>query len=159
MTATTSEWDVVLRPRLVPYVAYLVAFVIATAGIVVGFLLKIRYTGADIQPADQVAMGVLGVILGGATLLLATPRVRIGPAGIGVRNILTERIVPWSDVVDVSFPEGKRWGRVDLADYEYVPVLAIQSIDGERAVASMDTLRTLLAKYRPAVTGSPDLTG
>jgi len=73
--------------------------------------------------------------------------------------VLTERIVPWSDVVDVSFPEGKRWGRVDLADYEYVPVLAIQSIDGERAVASMDTLRTLLAKYRPAVTGSPDLTG
>jgi hypothetical protein len=43
---------------------------------------------------------------------------------------------------------------VDLADYEYVPVLAVQAVDGERAVASMDTLRLLLDKYRPDVTGS-----
>jgi hypothetical protein len=154
MTTTTSDWDVVLRPRWTPYVAYTAAFVIAATGIVVGLLLKIRYTGATIQPADQVAMGGLGVILAAAVLLLATPRVRVGPAGIGVRNIVTERVISWSDVVDVSFPEGARWARVDLADYEYVPVLAIQSVDGERAVASMDTLRDLLAKYRPPVTGS-----
>ena len=149
MTTTDSDWDVVLRPRLTPYVAYVAAGVVATAGIVVGFLLKIRYTGAIIQTADQVSMGVLGVILAGAILLLATPRLRIGPAGIGVRNILTERVVPWSDVVDVSFPPSARWARVDLADYEYVPVLAIQAIDRERAVTSMDTLRTLRDKYRP----------
>jgi hypothetical protein len=154
MTTTTSDWDVVLRPRRTPYVAYVTAFVIAVTGIVVGFLLKIRYTGATIQPADQVAMGGLGVILAAAILLLATPRVRVGPAGIGVRNILTERVISWSDVVDVSFPKGARWARVDLADYEYVPVLAIQSVDGERAVASMDTLRELLARYRPPLTGS-----
>ncbi|BBY61304.1 PH domain-containing protein [Mycolicibacterium sarraceniae] len=149
MTTTNCDWDVVLRPRLTPYVAYIAAFVVATAGIVIGFLLKIRYTGAIIQTADQVSMAVLGVILAAAILLLATPRVRVGRAGIGVRNLLTERVVPWRDVVDVSFPQGARWARVDLADYEYVPVLAIQSIDGERAVASMDALRDLLARYRP----------
>lgn len=154
MTTTDSDWDVVLRPRLTPFVAYIAAAIVATAGIVVGLLLKIRYTGAIIQTADQVSMAVLGVILAAAILLLATPRVRVGPAGIGVRNILTERVVPWRDVVDVSFPQGARWARVDLADYEYVPVLAVQSVDGERAVASMDTLRTLLAKYRPDVTGA-----
>ncbi|WP_445170100.1 PH domain-containing protein [Mycolicibacterium sp. Dal123E01] len=152
MTTANSDWDVVLRPRLTPYVAYVVAFVIATAGIVVGFLLKIRYTGATIQPADQVSMGVLGVILAAAVLLLATPRIRLGPAGIGVRNLLTERVVPWPEVVDVSFPQGARWARVDLADYEYVPVFAIQSIDGERAVVAMDTLRAQLVKYRPDLT-------
>ncbi|NTY58943.1 PH domain-containing protein [Mycolicibacterium sphagni] len=154
MTTTDSDWDVVLRPRLTPIVAYIAAVIVATAGIVVGLLLKIRYTGAIIQTADQVSMAVLGVILAAAILLLATPRVRVGPAGIGVRNILTERVVPWRDVVDVSFPQGARWARVDLADYEYVPVLAVQSVDGERAVASMDTLRMLLAKYRPDVTGA-----
>ena len=108
----------VLRPRLTPFVAYVVAFVIATAGIVVGFLLKIRYTGAIIQTADQVSMAVLGVILAAAILLLA-------PRGSGWArrdrgaDILTERVVPWSDVVDVSFPQGARWARVDLADDEY----------------------------------------
>lgn len=155
MTTTDSDWDVVLRPRLTALVAYVVAFVVATAGIVVGFLFKIRYTGAIIQTTDQVAMGVLGVILAGAiVLLLATPRVRVGPAGIGVRNLVVERVVPWSEVVGVSFPQGARWARVDLPDYEYVPVVAIQSVDGERAVASMDALRTLVAKYRPGLTGS-----
>lgn len=148
MTTTDGDWDVVLRPRLTPFVAYVVAFVVATAGIVVGFLLKIRYTGATIQTADQVSMGALGMILAAGILLLTTPRVRVGPAGIGVRNLLIERVVPWPDVVDVSFPQGARWARVDLADYEYLPVFAIQAIDGERAVTAMDTLRSLLAKYR-----------
>lgn len=151
---STSDWDVVVRPRVTPYVAYGAAFVVAASGIVVGFLLKIRYTGATLQTADQVAMGVLGVILAAAILLLATPRLRIGPAGLGVRNILLERVIPWKDVVGVSFPPGARWARVDLADYEYAAVLAIQSVDGERAVRSMDTLRAQLAKYRPDLTGS-----
>ncbi|WP_179475314.1 PH domain-containing protein [Mycolicibacterium vinylchloridicum] len=152
MTTANNDWDVVLRPRLTPLVAYVAAAIVATSGIVVGVLFKVRYTGAIIQTADQVSMGLLGVILAAAILLLATPRVRVGPVGIGVRNILIERVVPWSDVVGVSFPQGARWARVDLADYEYVPVLAIQAIDSERAVASMDTLRTLVDKYR--VTGS-----
>ncbi|APE15266.1 PH domain-containing protein [Mycobacterium crocinum] len=151
---STSDWDVVVRPRVTPYVAYGAAFVVAASGIVVGFLLKIRYTGATLQTADQVAMGGLGVILAAAILLLATPRLRIGPAGLGVRNILLERVIPWTDVVGVSFPPGARWARVDLADYEYAAVLAIQSVDGERAVRSMDTLRAQLAKYRPDLTGS-----
>ena len=151
---STSDWDVVVRPRVTPYVAYAAAFVVAASGIVVGFLLKIRYTGAILQTADQVAMGGLGVILAAAILLLATPRLRIGPAGLGVRNILLERVIPWTDVVGVSFPPGARWARVDLADYEYAAVLAIQSVDGERAVRSMDTLRAQLAKYRPDLTGS-----
>ena len=154
MTETTSRWDIVLRPRVTPYVAYAAAFVVAASGIVVGVLLKIRYTGAILQTADQVAMAVLGLILAAAILLLATPRLRIGPAGLGVRNILLERVIPWSDVVGESFPAGSRWARVDLQDYEYSAVLAIQSVDGERAVQAMDTLRTQLAKYRPDLTGS-----
>jgi len=154
MSESTTEWDVVLRPRLIPIVAYIAAFIVATAGITVGIFSTIKFTGAYIQPADQFAMGLLGIVLGAAILLLAMPRVRIGPAGIGVRNLLVERVVPWDEVVDVSFPEGSRWARVDIADFEYVPVVAIQSVDGERAVEAMETMRSLLATYRPDITRS-----
>lgn len=154
MSRSKGAWDVVLRPRLTPIFAYVAAFIIAAAGITVGFLLKRSFTGAIIQTADQVAVGALGVILGAGILLLAMPRVRVGPAGIAVRNVVLERVVPWNEVVDVSFPEGSRWARVDIADYEYVPVLAIQSVDGERAVDAMDTIRTLMDKYRPDITRS-----
>ena len=154
MSRSAGEWDVVLRPRLTPMFAYGAAFIIATASIVVGFLFNLRYTGAIIQPADQIAVASLGVIVAAAVLLLALPRVRVGPAGIAVRNVVLERLVPWNEVVDVSFPQGSRWARVDIADYEYVPVLAIQAVDGERAVDAMDTLRSLMTKYRPDLSRS-----
>ena len=154
MSQSTGEWDVVVRPRLTPMFAYGAALIIATASIVVGFLFNLRYTGAIIQPADQIAVASLGVIVAAAVLLLALPRVRVGPAGIAVRNVVLERLVPWNEVVDVSFPQGSRWARVDIADYEYVPVLAIQAVDGERAVDAMDTLRSLMIKYRPDLSRS-----
>lgn len=144
----TATWDATVRPHLTPYFAYAAAFVILVAHIAIGFLLKIKSTGVVFQTADQIAFGVLGVILAGLILLLARPRLRIGPDGLSVRNLLTDKLIPWSDVVGVSFPIGARWARVDLPDDEYVPVMAIQSVDKERAVDAMDTVRALVAQYR-----------
>ncbi|MBV9512590.1 MAG: PH domain-containing protein, partial [Mycobacteriaceae bacterium] len=78
------------------------------------------------------------------------PRLRAGKAGIEVRNMLGGKLIAWPDVVDVSFPAGARWARVELADDEYVPVMAIQAVDKERAVVAMDMVRELVARYRPA---------
>jgi Bacterial PH domain len=144
-------WDAVLRPHLTPYFAYGAAFVIAAAHIIVGFLLKVGTTGVYFQTADQIAMGVLGVVIGGLVLLFARPRLRVGPAGISVRNLLTDKLIPWADVVDVSFPTGARWARVDLPDDEYVPAMAIQAVDKQRAVEAMDTVRALVSRYRSQV--------
>ena len=142
-------WDLEVRPYLTPYFAYGAAFVIAAAHIAVGALLKIKSSGVIFQTADQVAMGLLGVIIACIVLLFARPRLRVGPAGVAVRNLLTFRLIPWSDLVGVSFPIGARWARVDLPDDEYVPVMAIQAVDKGRAVEAMDGLRALLVRYRP----------
>jgi photosystem II stability/assembly factor-like uncharacterized protein len=50
----------------------------------------------------------------------------------------------------VSFPAGARWARIDLPDDEYIPLMAIQAVDKDRAVAAMDTVRELLERYRPS---------
>ncbi len=42
-------------------------------------------------------------------------------------------------------------GRVDLPDDEYVPVMAIQAVDKDRAVDAMDRVRDLLVRYRPDI--------
>lgn len=144
-----SAWDLDVKPHLTPYFVYLAAFLVAAAHITVGFLLKIGSSGVLFRTSDQVAMGVLGVVLGGLLLLFARPRVRAGASGIAVRNLLGYKLIPWSDVVDVSFPLGARWARVDLADDEYTPIMAIQAVDKERAVDAMDQLRTLMDRYRP----------
>jgi PH (Pleckstrin Homology) domain-containing protein len=144
-----DTWDVQVRPHLTPYFAYAAAFVIAVAHIAVGLLLKIKSSGVIFQTADQVAIGALGLVIAGFVLLFARPRLRVGTAGLSVRNLLGDRLVPWSDVVGVSFPAGARWARIDLPDDEYIPLMAIQAVDKERAVEAMDTVRTLLSRYRP----------
>ena len=144
----TGSWDAQLRPHLTPYFAYGAAFVIAAAHITVGFLLKVGSTGVVFQTADQVAMALLGIVIAGVVLLFARPRLRIGAAGLSVRNLLGDKLVPWTDVVDVSFPPGARWARVDLPDDEYIPLMAIQAVDKSRAVEAMDTVRALIDKYR-----------
>ncbi|MGV9799799.1 PH domain-containing protein [Mycobacterium sp. NPDC003449] len=145
----TETWDAEIRPYLTPYFAYGAALVIFAAHIAVGVLLKVGSTGVVFQTADQVAIAALGAVIAGAVLLFSRPRLRVGAAGIAVRNLISYRLIPWSDVVGVSFPVGARWARVDLPDDEYIPVMAIQAIDKGRAVDAMDRVRELIDRYRP----------
>jgi hypothetical protein len=146
-----SDWDIEVRPHLTPYFAYGAAALILVAHIAVGALLKIASTGVIFQTADQVAIALLGVVIACVVLLFARPRLRVGAAGVAVRNLFGYKLIPWPDVVDVSFPRGARWARVDLPDDEYIPVMAIQAVDKERAVDAMDRVRDLLARYRPDI--------
>ncbi|MBV8965571.1 MAG: PH domain-containing protein [Mycobacteriaceae bacterium] len=148
--AMREPWELQIRPHLTPYFAYGAAALILAAHVAVGVLLKARSTGVVFQTSDQVAMAGLGVVIAAAVLLFARPRLRAGKAGIEVRNMLGGKLIAWPDVVDVSFPAGARWARVELADDEYVAVMAIQAVDKERAVVAMDMVRELVARYRPA---------
>ncbi|MCP9272766.1 PH domain-containing protein [Mycolicibacterium arenosum] len=150
-----SEWDLVVKPHLTPYFAYAAAIVIATAHIAVGFLLKVGTSGVIFRTADQVAIALLGVVIACIVLLFARPRLRVGADGVAVRNLLTYRLIPWSEVEGISFHRGARWARLDLPDDEYVPVMAIQAIDKGRAVDAMDRVRALVHRYRPDVSSTP----
>ncbi len=147
---THVGWDIEIKPYRTPMFAYAVAVILVVVHVGVGALLKMGSTGVYFQTADQVAMGLLGVILAGAVLMFTRPRLRVGAQGLAVRNLISYRLIPWADVVDVSFPQGARWARVDLPDDEYIPVMAIQAIDKGRAVEAMDQVRVLTDKYLPA---------
>ncbi|MFM9035059.1 MAG: PH domain-containing protein [Mycobacterium sp.] len=146
---TEGQWDAEFRPRVVPRAAYVLAALIALTGIVVA-ILNNRTSGAILRVADQIAMAGLAFALAGViAFVLGRPRLRVGRAGLSVRNVFDDRLIPWPEVVDFTFPPGKRWARVDLQAYEYVPVLAIQLADRQRAVEAMETVRALMARYRP----------
>lgn len=147
MTDDSQTWDVALRPRITPLVAYVVATIVATTAVLAAVFMRVKSTGVVFRTSDQFGLAGVGIVLAAAILLMARPRLRVGSAGLGVRNMLTDRLVPWNDVVDVSFPAGKRWARIELSNDEYVPVLAIQSVDRERAVIAMDTVRAAVARY------------
>lgn len=151
-----TGWDAVIRPHLTPYFAYGAAFVIVAAHIAVGVLLKVGSSGVIFQTADQVGIALLGVVIGCLVLMFARPRLRVGAAGLSVRNLLGNKLIPWSEVVGISFPAGARWARVDLPDDEYIPLMAIQSVDKERAVVAMEQVRELLHTYQQQPGSRPD---
>ena len=143
MTATVFE----ARPRKVRQVAVAAAVVLVAVFTVVGALLRRTSTGVYFRVSDQVAMVLVGLLLAGAALLFARPRVRAGADGVEVRNLIATRTVPWELVLRVSFPEGAPWARIELPDDEYIAVMAIQSADGRKAVQDIRALRAAHAEH------------
>jgi Bacterial PH domain len=136
---------VVVRPRKTMIVAVVAAVAVLTLFVVVAVLLRTADTGVYFRLADQIAMVAIGALIAGGVLLLARPRVRADGDGIEVRNVLVTRTLPWEVVERVAFPDGASWARLELIGDDYLPVLAIQAVDGQRAVDGIRRVRALHA--------------
>ncbi|MQA07610.1 MAG: PH domain-containing protein [Pseudonocardiaceae bacterium] len=139
----TEPERVQFRPRRITWVSVISAVVLIVAFTVVGLLLRSGDTGVRFGVADQVAMVGFGILLAFGALLWARPRVRADAEYIEVRNVLTTQRYSWKLVQQVSFPDGAPWARLELPEDEYVPVMAVQAVDRERAVHAVRTLRAL----------------
>lgn len=142
--ATAAEFQ--FRPRKVRYVAVVLAVLFVAVFTVVAILLRSEWTGAYFQLSDQVAMVGIGLVLAIGVLTFTRSRVRADTSGIEVRNLIGTRRYEWKHVEHVSFPDGASWARLELPDDEYVTIMAIPAIDGERSVVAMRELRRLKAR-------------
>ena len=133
----------IARPRKVRFVSAGFAVVFIAVFTLVAVLLKNTPTGVYFQTSDQIAMIGIGVLLAVGALWFTWPKVSADASGVLVRNMLTAKFVAWSDVVAVSFPDGASYARLELPDDEYIVLMAVQSIDGDRAVAAIRELRKL----------------
>jgi hypothetical protein len=146
---TGTRPALVVRPHKVRQVVIPVAALLVVVFVVLAVTLDGASTGVHLGISDKVSLAVVGLILAGCVLLLARPRVRADARGVEVRNLLFGQMVPWQQIQGVSFPDGAPWARLELPRDEYVPVVAIQAVDGERAVLA---IRELRAWYRHAAT-------
>lgn len=146
-TGEQTTEPVQFRPFYSVIAASVLAVLIIIAFTIVGLLLRQSNTGAVFRPSDQVAMIVLGVLLAGGTMLWAVPRVRADADGVEVRNVLTSKRFGWREVLAISFPDGAAFARLELPDDEYYTVMAVQAVDGWRAV---EAVRALRARHKRA---------
>lgn len=149
MTAPQVDTPVVVRPLRSSVLAWSGAVLVVALFVAIAVVLRNSDTGVFFRLADQVALVVLGLFIAGGLLLLARPRVRADAEGIEVRNVGLARRYAWTDVVRVAFPDGASWARLDLPDYEYFPMMAVQAADRQRAVDAMRRLRALHAAAQP----------
>ncbi|MEV0246528.1 PH domain-containing protein [Nocardia sp. NPDC050712] len=145
--ADAAAWDLEVRPRRAVRTAWISASLIFAVFTIGGIWLRSGSTGVNFRVVDQFAMIGVGLLIAAGILTLTRPRLRVGPQGVSVRNILGDNLFAWRHIRGVSFLPGKSWARLELADDEYVPLLAIRSNDKSRAADAMDHLRELGAKY------------
>ena len=143
-----------VRPRKIAILAGIAATLVVAVMTIVGLTLvrelgEMRQDGIYFRTADAVSMIVLGLLLAGGILLVARPRLRIDVEAIRVRNIFSEKAVPWALVERLAFPEGSQWAQLQMADDEMMQVMAIQAMDKHRAVDALQRARELVAVYAP----------
>lgn len=133
------------RPRKTTVVCVLAAAVVLGTSVVVGLLLKRSEAGTTFHTSDQVAIIVIGALIAVGVLGFARPRVDADAERIVVRNVVRTHDLRWPVVEAITFPDGAAYASLQLHDDETVAVLAIQAVDGERAVRAVSGLRALLA--------------
>jgi hypothetical protein len=147
--APSAPASVMAVPRRMRLVCAVVATAVVVVMVVVGLLLKSSSTGVvSFHTTDQVAIIVLGVVIGAGILLLGRPRVDADADGIRVRNILATHRLPWDLVRAVRFEGSSAWAALALANGDELAVLAVQAADKERAAQAVEGLRSLLAASR-----------
>ena len=143
-------------PRRLRLACAVTAAVIVGVMVVVGVLLKSSSTGVvSFHTSDQVAMIVLGVVLGAGVLALGRPRLDADADGVRVRNVLASYRLSWDMVRGVRFERSAQWATLELANGDEIAVLALQAGDGEPAAAAVEGLRALLAANTPEPVQEP----
>jgi hypothetical protein len=142
-----ADSDVVeARPQLMTRVGWSCAGFVFGAFVIIAIVMPHATAGAHFGVKDQVGTAVLGVILGGAFVMLTRPRLYADRTGVRMRSFLGDwRTVPWDVVVAVEFPRKLRFARLRLPAEETLALYAVQRVDAEQAVDVMRRLRELHA--------------
>jgi hypothetical protein len=152
MSAVNDPAVVEARPVKAGRIANITALVVFVIFIVVAIVMPHANAGATFGWKDQVFTGVLGAIVAGGLHLPARPRLRADTEAVRMRSYLGNwRTIPWDVVVGVEFPRNVRFARLVLPGDETLALYAVQRLDREQAVETMQGLRRLFAATRPSV--------
>lgn len=148
-TAESNQWLMVVKSKKLTMWAWISAIAVVAIHIFMGVVVNVGNTGASITIVDQLAFPVIGLIIAGVCLLFTRARVRVSSYGVEVRNLLNARMYPWKVVYGLSFPRKSKWARLELPDFEFVPMLAMQSADGADVVKAVKHFRDLEDRFMP----------
>lgn len=147
---SSKPWEYEATSPYLRKVAIIWIILVMAAHLFMGFTVGLSFTGATVTTIDKFAFPGVGVIISILSwLALTRPRLRANSDGVEIRNIVGTRFYPWQVIYGLSFPEGSRMARIELPDFEYVPVWALQSGDKQDIVTKVRSFRDLEARYMP----------
>lgn len=147
---TTRPWRLEVASRRMNILAIIAAVVILAVHIFLAVVVAIGDTGTTVTLVDQWGYFLVGVLFAAlAFVALRRPRLRANEDGVQVQNFIGSRFYPWSVIYGLNFPEGAKVARLELPEFEYVPLWALQAADGVDCLRAVEAFRTLEAQYMP----------
>ncbi len=129
------------RPRAVRLVAYGLGLLIVATMVVLAVILP-----EDWRLLDRVLVVGLGLAVAAGLHLLGRPRLIATERNVIVVNGIRTHYLAWPEVLDIRMPVGEPWPSLDLSDGTSLPVMGIQSTDGERAQRGLAEFRSMLSR-------------
>lgn len=93
---------------------------------------------------DRALMIGMGLLIVGGLHALARPRLIAEEKRVLVVNGIRTHVLSWEEILDIQMPVGEPWPCVDLSDGTSLPVMGIQSTDGESAHQKIEEFRQML---------------
>lgn len=147
---STKPWKFEARSPHLKRVALIWIAVVMAVHVFMAAVVDVEFTGVTITGIDKFAFIGVGLLISAVSwVMLTRPRVRANEDGVQVTNFIGTRFYPWVLIYGLSFPKGSRTARLELPEFEYVPLWAIHVGDKERALEAVDQFRGLEAKYMP----------
>ncbi|AZA09206.1 PH domain-containing protein [Corynebacterium pseudopelargi] len=147
---SNKPWTLTIVSRKMRLWAIIAATVIVLLHVFLAIVVAIGDTGTTVTVIDQWGYFLVGVLLAAIVFIaLWRPRVQANEDGVEVRNFLGTKFYPWVVIYGLNFPEGAKMARLELPDFEYVALWALQASDGAQAVADVQAFRALEARYMP----------
>lgn len=147
---STRPWELEVTSARLKVLSWVAAAVVMAVHIFMSVVVGVGETGTALTTVDRFAFFGVGVVL--SLLVFAAlqrPRVRVNADGVEVRNFIGTRFYHWSVVYGLAFPRGSRMARLELPDFEYVPMWAMQSADRASIVGDVEKFRALETRYMP----------
>lgn len=149
-STSTKPWELEVRSNYLKRVAAGWIVLVMAVHIFMAAVVDLQFSGVTITGLDKFAFVGVGLIISIVSWIgLTRPRVRANEDGVEVTNFIGSRFYPWVVIYGLAFPKGSRMARLELPDFEYVPLWAIHAGDKERALAAVESFRALEAKYMP----------
>ena len=145
---STKPWEYEVTSKYLRTVAIFCVVIVMAVHIFMGATVGLKFTGAAVTTIDKFAFPGVGIIISVlAWLALTRPRLRANSDGVEIRNIVGTRFYPWQVIYGLSFPEGARMAHIELPNFEFVPVWALQAGDKDTVISNVRAFRELEARY------------
>lgn len=146
---TDGQWELVVTSPFLKKLAFAGVAVVMIVHIFMAIAVGIGDTGVTVTLADKLGFIGIGLLFSFVCLLLLRPRVRVNSTGVEVRNIANAQFYPWAIVHGLSFPSQARTARLELPDFEFVPMMAMHIRDKDTIAETVEAFRALEDRYMP----------